>query len=158
MTRHETTGSAWRGISEWTLGILGAVAAFVGLFILVAEGDQSVGLGGDWSWRVDEIAPAWGYGLLAGGIVAVLLALGLLLTGRRAIPLQGQRRARVELIWHAVVFLVVNAFVWLQDIAVGGGVDYAYWITIPWGIGLVIHAVTVTIGSGRNGQIPSAPR
>lgn len=36
----------------------------------------------------------------------------------------------------------MNAFIWIQDIAIGGGVSYAYWITIPWGIGLAIHATT----------------
>ena len=48
-----------------------------------------------------------------------------------------------ELIWHTGAFVVVNAFVWIQDIAIGGGVDYAYWLTIPWGIGLTVHALVV---------------
>ena len=52
------------------------------------------------------------------------------------------------LIWHAGIFLVVNAFLWLQDIAVGGGVEYAYWTTIPWGAGLAIHALAFFFGPG----------
>lgn len=30
------------------------------------------------------------------------------------------------LLWHAGVFVLVNAFIWLQDIAIVGGVDYAW--------------------------------
>ena len=36
---------------------------------------------------------------------------------------------------------IVNAFLWLQDLATGGGLEYAYWTTIPWGIGLLAHAI-----------------
>ncbi len=56
----------------------------------------------------------------------------------------GQHRTEstdlTDLVWHAGIFLVVNAFLWAQDIIVGGGLDYAYWTTIPWGIGLATHA------------------
>jgi hypothetical protein len=49
---------------------------------------------------------------------------------------------------------VVNALIWLQDIATGGGVEYAYWITIPWGIGLTIHATAYSFSRGRAGAHP----
>ena len=58
---------------------------------------------------------------------------------------EGRARHRVkslsDLLWHSGFFVVVNAFLWIQDIVAGGGVEYAYWTTIPWGVGLLIHAV-----------------
>lgn len=59
---------------------------------------------------------------------------------------RARRRAKdfTDLMWHAAVFVVVNGFLWLQDILIsGGGLNYAYWVTIFWGIGLVFHAVYV---------------
>lgn len=51
-----------------------------------------------------------------------------------------------ELFWHSGFFLVVNAFLWLQDIALGDGLNHAFWTTIPWGVGLAIHAFVVFRG------------
>ena len=52
-------------------------------------------------------------------------------------------RKRVEefvgLMWHVFAFVVVNGFLWGIDIVNGGGVDWAYWVTIAWGLGLVFH-------------------
>lgn len=45
--------------------------------------------------------------------------------------------------------MLVNAFVWVQDIALGDGVNYAWWITIPWGIALAAHAITYATGRQR---------
>ena len=50
-------------------------------------------------------------------------------------------RALTDLMWHVGAFVLVNAFLWIQDIAAGGGVDYAYWTTIPWGVGLLAHII-----------------
>ena len=44
-----------------------------------------------------------------------------------------------DLMWHVATFVIVNAFLWGIDIVGGGGVDWAYWVTIPWGIGLAFH-------------------
>jgi len=44
---------------------------------------------------------------------------------------------------HAMVYVVVNAGIWLTDIVAGGGVEWAYWVTIPWGIGLTIHTLVL---------------
>jgi hypothetical protein len=68
---------AWLRATGWVLGIIGAIAAFLGLFILFAGENQSVGLGGDLSWRVGDISAAWAYGLLVGGIVLLLVVLAL---------------------------------------------------------------------------------
>ena len=45
------------------------------------------------------------------------------------------------LMWHAGTYVIVNAFLWILDIAGGDGVQWAYWVTIPWGIGLAFHAL-----------------
>lgn len=136
----------------WLLGILGGIAAFLGMFILFAGDEHYVGLGGDLSWSVGEISDAWMYGLLFGGGLALLIAFGLIVTGRnRAGETQAHASDLSELLWHAGIFVVVNAFIWAQDIAIGGGVEYAYWVTIPWGIGLAVHAV-VFYWSRREGE------
>ena len=67
--------SGWLKAVVWTGGIVGAIAVFLGLFILFAGENQYVGLGGDWSWRVGDISSAWAYGLLAGGVVLLLIVL-----------------------------------------------------------------------------------
>jgi hypothetical protein len=40
---------------------------------------------------------------------------------------------------HVGIFVAVNAFVWAQDFALGGGLDYALWVTVPWAIALLAH-------------------
>jgi hypothetical protein len=52
-------------------------------------------------------------------------------------------RKRVEefegLMWHIAAYVIVNAFLWFIDLNAGGGLDWAYWTTIPWGMGLLFH-------------------
>jgi hypothetical protein len=142
------TGSAndYR-VTRGVLIIVGSIAAFLGLFIMVGPDDSSIGLGGQVSWEVGEIAPAWGYGLLLGGAAA--LACGLFLVARaRRLPKDANAGGWHDVMAHAVVFLVVNTIVWAQDIATGGGVDYAYWITVPWGVGLLVQAAAQAAAGG----------
>lgn len=129
-------------VTGWVLGVLGAITTFLGGFILLAGDEQSLGLGGDVSWQVGEIDPAWGYGLLVVGVLGLLATLALVLRAR-SLPATAAAEPRSG--WsdvgaHAAVFLVVNALLWFQDIAMGDGLNYAYWVTIPWGIGLAAHA------------------
>lgn len=70
--------SAARRAWEWVLGIVGAVAVFLGSFIFLAGENQSLGFGGDWSWRVGDIDAVWGYGFLAGGAVLILAVVAML--------------------------------------------------------------------------------
>jgi hypothetical protein len=44
---------------------------------------------------------------------------------------------------HAAIYVVVNAGIWAIDIATGGGIEWAYWTTIPWGIGLAVHGLVL---------------
>lgn len=44
-----------------------------------------------------------------------------------------------DLYIHAGVYVCINAFLWLFDLVTGSGLDFAYFVTLLWGIGLVIH-------------------
>ncbi len=63
---------------------------------------------------------------------------------------EGRARERAKnlsnLVWHTAAFVVVNTFLWIQDIAAGGGLEYAYWTTIGWGIGLAFHYLAYFVG------------
>ena len=50
-----TTGPGWRRSLEGVLGVVGAIALFLGLFITFAGESQSLGISGDWSWEVGDI-------------------------------------------------------------------------------------------------------
>lgn len=56
---------------------------------------------------------------------------------------RARKRAKdfTGLMWHVGAFVIVNVFLWFMDIAGGGGVQWAYWVTIPWGIGLAFHVL-----------------
>ena len=67
--------------------------------------------------------------------------------GKQKAPSTPEERAHkrakelTDLMWHAGTFLIVNVFLWALDIVGGGGVNWAYWVTIGWGIGLAFHAL-----------------
>ena len=57
-----------------------------------------------------------------------------------------------DLLWHIASFVIINGFLWVLDATQGGGIDWAFWITIFWGIGLLFHVAWYLIdvsGSGR---------
>jgi hypothetical protein len=59
-------------------------------------------------------------------------------------------RQVVDLEWHAGAFLVLNAFFWALDVFLGqSGVQWAFWITLFWGLGLAFHALTVVVQRPR---------
>ena len=43
-----------------------------------------------------------------------------------------------DLMWHIATFVIVNAFLLAIDL-MQGGADWAYWVTLGWGIGLAFH-------------------
>lgn len=54
-------------------------------------------------------------------------------------------------LWHLATFIIINGFLWTIDILQGGGVNWAFWITITWGIGLAFHIAWYAIDvSGRS--------
>jgi hypothetical protein len=62
---------------------------------------------------------------------------------------QIRRRHAAELrdfVWHLAAYLVVNALLFAQDWAAGDGINWAYWVAIPWGAGVLFHAVAIVMG------------
>lgn len=77
-----TPVSPGRAFLGWFVGIVGAVAVFLGTLMLFGPEDQSIGFGGDASWEIGEISAWWGIGFLAGGFL-VLLAVVISVVQRR---------------------------------------------------------------------------
>ncbi len=152
-TTHATqvhTGTTLR-VGEWLLAIFGGIAAFLGGFVLLASdtSNVSIGLGGDYSWTVAELGDGWGYGLLAGGVVA-LVAAGLLLRYDRHEGYPHEHTPEGTFYGHAIAFVLVNALLWAQDLAIGEGLNYAYWVTIAWGAALLAHAYVTFAQRGHS--------
>lgn len=50
------------------------------------------------------------------------------------------------LVWHVGAFVILNAFFWILDLALGqGGVQWAFWITAAWGFALAFHVLAYFI-------------
>ena len=56
------------------------------------------------------------------------------------------------LMWHVAVFVIINLFLWLLDYFTGDGINWAYWVTIFWGIGLLFHVASYFIDDSRQGK------
>jgi len=143
--------------TEWALGVVGVVALILGAVILFGGDGQSVGLGGDLTWQVDDVAASWGYVLLFGGCALVVAAGALIFRDRRNPQPKEQQGEYANLMWHIGAYVVVNALLWFQDIAAGGGLEYAYWVTIPWGVGLAAH-ITAYVVESHDTQRPQQPQ
>lgn len=52
--------------------------------------------------------------------------------------------------WHVTFYVIVNAIVVSQDLVAGGGLDWAYWVLVPWGIGLLAHGLAVLFTGHRH--------
>jgi len=144
-------------VTEWVLGVVGLVAMILGAVILFGGDDQAIGLGGDLTWQTENIAAGWGYMLLFGGIALVFAAAVLIFRDRRHPQPRKEQSEFATLMWHIGVYVVVNAFLWFQDIAAGGGLEYAYWVTIPWGVGLAAH-ITAYLVESHDTQRPHQPQ
>ncbi|MDH4118008.1 MAG: 2TM domain-containing protein [Acidimicrobiia bacterium] len=139
LERHDTPvrGTGWNVI-QWLLGIVGGIAAFLGFFVAFGPQDEFIGLGGDVSWQVGEVTDTWMYTLMIGGLVLLAAAVYMAVVGRNRVRVPST--PFTDLMLHLGIFVAVNAFVWFQDFALGEGLDYALWVTIPWAIGLAAHA------------------
>ena len=130
--------------TEWAVGLIGLGTAALGFFILLAGDEHSIGLGGVYSWRVGDIHQAWGYSLIGVGFVLAVAAGAMTRFIHHADQhLAAYRKHESDLLTHTIAFVLVNAFLWIQDLAIGSGLDYAYWVTIPWAVGLLVHATVV---------------
>ena len=71
--------------------------------------------------------------------------------GNRTPEERARKRAHdlVGLYWHIATYLIVNAFLWGLDWVTGGGVQWAFWVTIMWGIGLLFHIAAYIIDDSR---------
>ncbi len=49
------------------------------------------------------------------------------------------------LLWHVATYVIINGFLWFIDL-LNGGLDFAYWVSISWGIGLAFHLAAMLIG------------
>jgi len=145
-TLARTRGYGWKA-AEWLMGVFGGVAAFLGFFIMFGPEEDYVGLGGDVAWQVGDVSSAWMYGLVIGGLVLLAGALLMVIAGRSRTRVAPTPRG--DLLWHVGVFVLVNAFVWAQDFALGSGLDYAYLVTIPWLFGLAVHGFSLLSKRGR---------
>ncbi|TIC87550.1 2TM domain-containing protein [Nocardioides sp. GY 10113] len=55
-------------------------------------------------------------------------------------------RALTDLLWHVGAFLILNAFFWILDLVVGqSGLQWAFWLTLFWGLGLAFHVLSFLI-------------
>lgn len=60
---------------------------------------------------------------------------------------RARAKSLADLLWHIGAFVIVNAFLWLMDLTLGdGGADWAYWITVFWGLALAFHVLAYLIG------------
>lgn len=46
--------------------------------------------------------------------------------------------ALTGVMWHVATFLIINAFLWFVDL-LQGGINFAYWVSITWGIAVAFH-------------------
>ncbi|MDO8149133.1 2TM domain-containing protein [Isoptericola sp. b515] len=60
-------------------------------------------------------------------------------------PARRRAKAATGLMWHVGVFVIVNGFLWAIDLATDPGVDWAFWTTLPWAVGLAFHALAYLI-------------
>lgn len=59
---------------------------------------------------------------------------------------RARAKALADLIWHVGAFVIINAFFWLMDLALGSDrITWAPWITAAWGFGLAFHVLAYLV-------------
>ncbi len=63
---------------------------------------------------------------------------------------RARRRVKrfTDVMWHLATFLIINGFLWFIDLR-QDGLDWAYWVTVVWGIGLAFHVAYAFIGDAE---------
>ena len=58
-----------------------------------------------------------------------------------------------DVMWHVAAFAIINPVLWIIDLATGSGIDWAFWPTAGWGLGLAFHIASYVIDdSGRESR------
>ena len=55
-------------------------------------------------------------------------------------------------VWHAVVFVLLNGGLWALDAMQGSAFDWAFWVTIFTGLGLVFHITWYALEKSGRGS------
>ena len=55
------------------------------------------------------------------------------------------------MLWHLATFVIINGMLWAIDAMGGGGIEWAYWVTLFWGIALAFHIAWYFIDVSREG-------
>jgi two-component system, LytTR family, sensor kinase len=58
-------------------------------------------------------------------------------------PLRIRAKKITGFIIHLFWFIVINIFLYFLDFRENGKIDWAYWTTFGWGIGILSHAIGV---------------
>ena len=69
-------------LAAWVMGIAGAIAVFFGLVFLLAADDATVAFAG-FTWLAGDVASAWAWLLLAGGVALLAGAAAIVMRLRR---------------------------------------------------------------------------
>lgn len=72
-------------------------------------------------------------------------------TEERTREVQARKRAKdfTGLLWHAGTFVIVSSFFLILDGLSAGGLTWAPWITLVWGVGLAFHALAYWINGAQ---------
>jgi len=65
---------------------------------------------------------------------------------------RARKRAKylTGLLWHGGTFVIINAFFWILDATTGvEGIQWSFWITASWGLGLAFHGLAYLV-DGRD--------
>lgn len=68
---------------------------------------------------------------------------------------QANRQAKkiVKFYYSIALFFIVNVFLYFIDFIPDGRIDWAYWVTLGWGLGLLIEGFGVFFGAGLEEKI-----
>jgi hypothetical protein len=58
-------------------------------------------------------------------------------------------------LWHLATFLIINGFLWFIDLQ-QGGLEWAYWVTVTWGIAIAFHVAWYVITERGTGKYESS--
>ncbi|GAA1470467.1 2TM domain-containing protein [Microbacterium thalassium] len=50
-------------------------------------------------------------------------------------------KATTGLLWHVGVYVIINGMLWFLDLWTGPGIQWAFWVTVFWGVGLLFHVL-----------------